>query len=495
MVNSVRKTVSGVALLLLVMSVSSCGIFSPNLARRHRNTSSTNLVDKIGGDPQTFVNAEMNSYIAPAVASTKVQFNLLSLSDRGQEAYINAASRLATDAGGLSKIVNTNFNFDKAAVPSITYVSKTVKRSLVFTVQKHEYSFEGNAVVFNIPGGRIANLGLEVQIDGDKLKFRSWDKFVSDVLTLNLGSVSSAQKWSANLNLSAKGTGEVSLNGSDSTEGGSTATDGLTHTVVNGGITTVNNNQMVRSDKDSGSTSTGVKGTTELGGSASAGYEGNYQTTLNLNPQILKLSGTLRDNGRSISLLQESGPSIDLSGNVNLSVEYELQDDWAMPAQFIKVKNLYDTSLKPKPVDSLKISTGIVFFPDIQQDIHGRLNYQFLYRQVRGGERHLPEARQKVKLLAGSVPYDNNKHHKDNPVILVRKEDIRPKSYQLEKGGVILKLKNNELKFESFNEAASFMQYLVDLRDTGANLSGVTISGTAVAAPDFTTLRITTKQL
>ncbi|PIF45485.1 hypothetical protein CLU96_2491 [Chryseobacterium sp. 52] len=355
--------------------------------------------------------------------------------------------------------------------------------------------------VFNNMGDRVSYLELSLNIPkGEKSIFNSWDKYVTDKLTLNLGKVTSAQNWNASVNVSAKGNAEVSLKGSNTSEDFSSGKEASTILVNTGTGTNTNNYEVLSTDKDTGSKSNSAKLGAELGGSGTIGYTDKYESSLDLSSQILKLSGTLSEN--KMVLRQESGPGIDLGGNIVVSIEYSLTDDWAVPVQFSKIGNLYAKSGLPNSVENLSKSYFMVFFPDIKESIKGKLDYTFLYRQVLKGNKHIPEARQKVKYKYGKVESKDNEllkkaGYKDGNIDLIRPQDIRPKAYVIRKGGseANLGLTGNELKFETAFEAAAFLSYIKDLSLNTMPFNNLRFSTEPLLAEHIADLKIITLSL
>lgn len=304
--------------------------------------------------------------------------------------------------------------------------------------------------------------------------------------------MSSAQQWSANASLAAQANLQTSLSGSNTNNG----LDTTTQIVVVSPTDAVGNTNTTTGTNSLSNSSTKGTGTTrgfQYRASAGLAFTDTYNTSLDLTSQILKLSGTLGE--RKFQLRQEGGPGIDLNGNVVVSVQYELTDDWAKPVHFVKFDKLYDDKHKPIVVDSLNIGELTVVFPDLQQDITGILDYDFLYRQVRHGNRHIPEARQKVKLWSGEVLSNQNQTLDKKPVVLVRKEDVRPKAYTLMAGTFNLNVENKLLMFESADEALTFLHYLGDLLKSQPRVTGVSFMGNDLNVKGYEALRIKTLQL
>ena len=488
-------------ILPLVFLMSSCGMFrDKNLAKRYRNNRNEGTFAN-SVDPQTFVQVDLQTILVNEPKEKEVKYNLLSLSDKGQEAFINSINAKSTSSGQLVDLLTTNFNFSKEEKPKIKIIPKTIKKTLLFTVDRLKYHFDPitKTTTFNTLGDRISFLELSVQLaPSTNAIFNSWDKYVTDKITLNLGKVSSAQNWNASLSLSAKGVAETSLSGSNTTEDFNSDKNSNTTTLVNTGSgnsnTNANSYELLSTDKGVGSNTKSLKASGELGGNATVGFSDKYETSLDLSSQILKLSGTLAEN--KILLRQEGGPGIDLSGNIVVSVEYAITDDWAPPVQFIKAGNLYNAGV-PNPLGSMTTSFLTVIFPDIKNNVKGELDYSFLYRQVNKGNKHLPEARQKVKYRYGNVPYSDNSVINKSLVDLVKTQDIRPKAYvlRLVGGSVNLALNGREIKFETTAEAAIFLTYVKDLTQAGLALNSLTINGAALTSADVANLILVTLQL
>lgn len=461
---------SGAVFILLFAN--SCGIFlDKNLAKRYTNHSNARVFGALGDAAQGFVKVELNSVMLTESKEKEIKYNLLSLTDKGQEAFINSANSKTAKSEDLMKVLSSNFAFSQQDKVKVKIIPKTVKKTLIFTIDR-EFAMrdeKDGPITFNNNGDRISYLELILKIPKDnKGIFNSWDKYVTDKVTLNLGKVTSAQNWNASLNVSAKGNAEMSLAGSNSTEDFISGKEAATVLVNTGNGSNSNTYELLSTDKASGSKSNSAKAGAELGGSATVGYSDKYETTLDLSSQILKLSGTISEN--KMILRQEGGPGIDLSGNIVVSVEYSLTDDWAVPVQFLKAGKLYGDSGQPNTTDAITLSYLMVFFPDIKQNIRGLLDYSFLYRQVLKGNRHIPEARQWVKYKYGTVESSDNvlikeAGYTDGCVDLIRPQDIRPKAYFIRHTGSAndLKFNNVALRFETAFEAASFLTYIRDL--------------------------------
>jgi len=479
----------------------SCGAFrDKNLAKRYRNNLNLGTFAN-SVDPQLFVQVDLQTILVNEAKEKELKYNVLSLSDKGQEAFINSINAKSASSSQLMELLTSNFNFSKEEKSKIKIIPKTIKKTLLFTVDRLQYHFNptNSTTTFNTLGDRVSYLELSLRLaPSSHAIFNSWDKYVTDKITLNLGKVSSAQNWNASLSLSAKGVAETSLSGSNTNEDFNSDKNSNTTTLINTGSGTSNTNatnyELLSTDKGVGTNTKSLKASGELGGNATIGFSDKYETSLDLSSQILKLSGTLSEN--RILLRQEGGPGIDLSGNIVVSVEYSITDDWAAPIQFLKAANLYTANV-PNPLGSISTSYLTVIFPDIKNNIKGELDYSFLYRQVNKGNKHLPEARQKVKYRYGYVPYSDNTVINKNVIDLVKTQDIRPKCYvlKLTVGGANLALNGQDMRFESIAEAGVFLTYIKDLTNAGLALNPLTINATPLTNSDVPNLILITTQL
>ncbi len=493
-------------LLIIPLLITSCGIFKDkNLAKRYRNR--TNKIFENSLSPQLFVEVDLNTSLLSSPKTTNIKYNILSLTDKGQEAYINSINSKAQETKELIKSISTNFNFNKSLKLKTKIIPNTLKKTLIFTVNhirsskidrvKNKLLDNNKVTVFNNLGNRVAYLELGLRLSGkDALIFNSWDKYVTDKTTLNLGKVSSTQNWNASIEASAKGTGAITLTGSNSKIDNLNNTQGNSILLNTGENNTSSSSYQIISDNNDTNTKTNsLSSSGELGGNATIGYTDTYQTSVDLSSEILKLSGTLAE--KNIILRQESGPGIDLSGNIIVSIEYKITDDWAMPIKFSKLSELYDGKNKPKSPSIIKNEFLLVVFPDLKTDIKGELDYKFLYRQVNKGNRHLPEARQKVTYYHGEVKSKDNNLLKANKglVTLIKKEEIRPKGYLIGfNKSKILRLNNEELRFETTSEAINFLAYLNDLVIQKIPIKGISLNGKSITTNEITKLKILTFQ-
>jgi len=484
-------------LISLVFVCTSCGFLSRlggiNLAKRYRNTDNVKLF-KVATDPQSFVQVDMNSYILQNnTPAPELKYNILSLTREGQAQLIKTLGEKFTVKEEFVKQLNSNFTFAKKADPTVKIIPKTIKKSIILTVERLQYQKKPNGpAIFDLPGDRVSYLEIFLNISDDKnAKFDSWDKYVTDHLTLNLGKVSSAQQWTASVNLAAQTNTQTTLSGSNTKVGLDTSSQSVI--VIPGDLTgSSTTNTNTAGNSNTGVTGTGLANGFQIGGNAGASISDTYNSSQDLTTRILKLSGSLGP--KKMVLRQEGGQGIDLSGNVVVSLTYELTDDWAKPLMFTKFKDFYNNAGAITEFAALKSSVLTVIYPDVKQDITGSLDYSFLYRQVNHGNRHIPEARQKVTFWYGNVKNDSNLVI-TKPLVLIKKEDIRPKSYTLVNGANPLLITGKQPLFETVTEAAEFLHYLGDLIKQHNGVPGITVNGNAINSAYYDNLTIQTNNL
>lgn len=483
-------------LLILSACISSCSLFDRNLAKRYRNVNE-NIFDANTGNAQNFVDIGLNSsLIKDGTASTPV-YNLFSLAPEGQAELIKSIDNNTANLKELIDQITTNFSFNKEAKPNIKIIGNTVSRSLVFTVDRKfaVINAAGTTAIVNGKADRIDFLELQLDIPtASPATFNSWDRFVTKFANLDLGKVSQSQQFSAALNLNANAGTEATLTGSNTTEAfDSNKETSLTQMVGPSGTNTATNNstgELITTGKTNGVTGTSAKVTAGLGASGNLTYSDKYETSLDLRSRIIDLSGSLSD--KKMIIRQESGPGLDLSGNQTIILDYALSEEWKV-ARFAKFKELYANGL-PLSISSLKNNYLTVIFPDIKNDVIGKMSYQFLYRQVNKGSRHIPEARQKVTYKFGQV--GKIPSTPAISVILIKKSDIRPKAYELSTPANVLLVNGHQLVFETVLDAENFLHYLGALLELPhSNLSQVTINGAPLTPTLFKAFTIKINQL
>lgn len=486
---------------LLILAIGllfvSCSLFRKNLAKRYRNVSENIFRADPSETADKFVTVDVVSKLVIQTSNTTPVYNLLSLTPQGQGELIKAIDSKSTSLTMLIDQVTTNFTFNKEPKQNIKIIGNTLYKSLNFTVDRKFAVLDSlkENVVFNTRADRVDFLELRMEIpEQDPVVFNTWDRFVTKFANLNLGHVTQSSQFSASLNLNANIGRESIFVGTNATESFDSNKEGNSLEIVgpsNGNtITDLSTGELLRTGKVGGSSSDTKKNTSGLGASGNLTYSDKYETSLDLRSRIIDLSGSLSD--KKISIRQEGGPGIDLSGTQTVLLEYKLEDDWAV-ARYIKFKQLFSASIPIAPGSLVKDYLTVIF-PNLTKDIVGLFSYQFLYRQVNAGSKHIPEARHKVKyrfghvgIKAGSQPLS---------VKLIKREDIRPKSFEITNAvGTPLKFFGDILLFETALDAENFLHYLGAIVSTSGTVANCYIGSNPVNSTLFSSLTIKTKQL
>ncbi|KAA5547515.1 hypothetical protein [Adhaeribacter rhizoryzae] len=375
----------------------------------------------------------------------------------------------------------------ETSAPKVKMFPLSINKSIVFSVDR-KWASEGSTNekrVFNRIGDRLTNLEISLTLDGTHpIEFNSWDKFVSDWVTVDLGKVTSSQQWSATANISATA--------------GSKKTDSDKNTITNA-IATKTGKADINQTENNNSSGTGAENvngnefSSSIGPSANLNFIDKYESSLNLLMSRMKFSGTL--GRRDMVLRQEGGFGIDLSGNTSVSVELNYTGGYASPIYVFKVQDYYNAAGNPNLLSALKKEIILWYFPDIKNTLSGFLRFKYLYRHVKpGSPKHIPEARQSVLYKYGEVGYDP-KYSSPQLVELIRPEDFKPITYRirfLHTGNMVeLQWNNKIINFEKAEEAAAFIEYLISLGSTAApNYSSLTPSPSGVNLKDFQIIKI-----
>jgi hypothetical protein len=207
----------------------------------------------------------------------------------------------------------------------------------------------------------------------------------------------------------------------------------------------------------------------------------------------MKLSGTLSK--EKMTLRQEGAFGIDLSGNTSVSVDLTFKGDYASPIFVYKITKLYDNNNVAIPVANLVKSKTMWIFPNVTTSTTATLQYKYLYRHVRNwSKKHIPEARQRVDNYYGEVGHGvatDESYVAPINVDLIKPEDFKPVTFRIGTGtgaGIqYLNWDNEIINFETSNDAASFLEYLVTISKT--THSYVTIT-TIPANNDLSNFRV-----
>ncbi|MBA9078787.1 hypothetical protein [Rufibacter quisquiliarum] len=443
---------------LIILITTSC----VNLSRRFKNHDFVWVNKK---DLKKYVNIQTESYniiedSKPSTSSKDVSNFVRELSPEGQAEIFKALSSKSTSIDQFATSLTHKLVINNSSPSKIRVFPTTINKSIVFSVDRRWVSEGGNEDyrTFNRIADRLTNLEVSLDLpDSGNIEFNSWDKFVTDWVTVDLGKVTSSQQWSATANVSAStsaktyGSNKSTLSNTIATKSGKSDI-GLTE-----------NSDL---NNSGGEILKGNEHSTSIGPSASLNLTDKYETNINLLLSRMKLSGTISKS--SIVLRQEGAFGVDLSGNTSVSVQYNFNGDYADPITIFKVPDYYKAT-EAIPVASLLKNTAKWFFPNITEPVPGYLKYKYLYRHVnKNTVKHIPEARQSVTFFYGEI--GQTSEIPPLKIDLIKPEDFKPITYRigLETGGTIQYLKWDDeiINFETASEAASFVEYLINLSKT-----------------------------
>jgi hypothetical protein len=464
----------------MVVFLSSC----VNLSRRfksHQNYWVNN------DDVKKYVNVSAETYnISEITKSPTATKDLFTLTPEGQAELIKALAAKTNNVDDLITGLTKKLSSDATSTVRVKVFPITINKSIVFSVDRRWVS-EGyipDGRIFNRIADRLLNLEMSVNLPSSSLlKFNSWDKFVTDWVTVDLGKVTSSQQWSATANVNASLTEKITNTNKLNTEqslGTKSGKADISQTETTGSEKKTNDGTEVNETSST------------LGPSANLNITDKYETSLNLLLSRMKLSGTLSK--EKMTLRQEGAFGVDLSGNTSISVEYIYNGEYATPISVFKIPNYYTTGTAI-PAATITKNKIMWIFPNISSTVTGTIQYKYLYRYVRKwSKKHIPEARQRVYNYYGEVGYGDSKDDGYIPPIsfdLIKAEDLKPVTYRVGTGSGLafqyLNWDNEIINFETAIEAANFMEYIINLSKTTKAYGAITNTPTS---HDFSSYRI-----
>lgn len=304
-------------------------------------------------------------------------------------------------------------------------------------------------VYFNDPGDRVMNLEVNLRLPANSLfAFADWDKFQSQFLNVDLGSVSSTLNLSLAAEVAANASGKIT------TTGGNT---GKNFTVTDSTGNSGSETGTAGSLSDETGFTFGPKVTGSIGS--------QYVSSQTLANQYLRFNGILRPDGFNIR--QDGAPGNDLSGNSEVFVTLKYTGtDWAS-LTFHRFKDLYKDG-KPNAWGNVTLSTVESFYPNVSADISADVDFNFLFRNATSGRRHIPESRQRVTHAYG--------RSKSKSCVILPAVDLKPAQFKLVMGANALLLNSTEVVLQ---DAASAAQLLAWLRQAGTLPGAFTVGGNA----------------
>ena len=503
---------SSIFSLFLAILISSCNV-NVNLAKRYKN-SKEQFLWVSDADVKKYVSLDFNStYISSNVPTVEVKTaNTKSFFDLSPEAQVELIKYSITKAANydqvitdLKKLLDPDKPTTSTPSSSVKFISPVIKKSLQFAVQKAWYSANytldgSNKIIketryFTLQGERINYLDITFGTESNNIEFNSWDKYVTNWATIDLGKVSAAQTWNATLNLTNSATLTSTGTNTELLENTTSNSSSLT----NAEKTT--QSQTGDATKGANTAVLGSGATLTTGGNAGISYNDKFETSQNLSNRILAFSGLLKP--KSLAITQESGAGIDLSGTYNVGVEIIFTGDFAKLI-FNRFEKLY-SNRSAVPEATLTLTSSTVFYPDVTENIIAHIRYKYLYRKITAGSAHLPEARQKVTYYYGELGYpkveekydaeyyksQKNKGIPATEVVLIKKDEFKPITFRImNASGNVLNFDNTPLQFETLDDATKCMQYLIDILGSGTSSSRFTVNASPLTSNMLPGLKI-----
>jgi hypothetical protein len=491
-----------------IIIFSSCS--SPKLAKRYK---SSNNVWIHNNSVQDYVKVKTNAYkTLSKKKEDKQEETFKSLFDLSTKAQSEIMKKVILKADSLTILgLTTELNAkpkknskktdDKGG--KVTYQTKfqnnLINKNIVFSVNRVFTSSGEQFKTINKVGDRIQYLDLSLEIsNSNKLKFENWNKFENDYATADFGSITSSKSISAEISIGYESSANLDATNTTNLEGNS---DNKITTVTDSSILDVNEGENNSNTTNQSNSETNVLTNTikKLNNTVNKLTEyskitPNAKLTANdkldeqrqFKAQILKLTGTLNDNGFEIK--QEGFEGINLKGNTSINVDLKYNGEYNEPIKFVKFENLYETEKtgsKPNPYKKLNKTITNLFYPKLEEDIKAKIGYRYLYRSIRGGDKYIPEYKHKVKYLFGEVP---NATTEGEEFILVKKSDFHPTVFQIKKKSIALKLEGQALNFEKKEHAIEFLSWLIFSNDSSFYNSKLNIQ-------DLSELKIVQKEI
>ena len=444
-----------------------------NLAKRFKGQQSYWISTQ---DAKKFVEVQAETYnIAEPAKSPSTPRDLFSLTPEGQAELIKAlAGKVTTTPEDFINSLTKKLSSENNTTAKVKVFPTTITKSIVFSVDRKWASegYQDDRRIIDRIGDRLSNLEVSVNIPvGSQIQYNSWDKFVTDWVTVDLGKVTSSQQWSATTNLSATIGSKVT--GADKSISSST-------TGTKTGKADISQTESTSSNSSGSETNKGTEVSTSVGSSGSLNFTDKYETSLNLLLSRMKLSGTLSK--EKMTLRQEGTFGIDLSGNTSVSVDLTFKGEYAPPIYIYKIAKFYDNNNAAIPVVNLVKNKTMWVFPNVTGSTTGTLQYKYLYRHVRNwSKKHIPEARQRVDNYYGEVGHGATtakSYVAPINVDLIKPEDFMPVSYRIGTGtgaGIqYLNWDSEIINFENSNDAASFLEYIITISKTTQTYGTIT---------------------
>jgi len=302
----------------------------------------------------------------------------------------------------LNSLSNVYLNPEEV-MPSDDYVRKDLR--LIFSVsRKREYKKAVTHGPSLSPADRLEYIRISLVLKDPSLRFTEWNLYSTEYGSIDIGDVS----FSRSLDISASASATGKNDGPD--------------------ISAEAKSSLSRKEDQS------------------------------VKYRYLRLNG--RMNERGIEMEEEGTRETDLAGNIIVEVSLEFESTGELVTRIL---NLRDSSGIFNGPEKLFVESYEVSVPDIKKVkkvIEADLKMDYIYRNVRKGEKTFPEWDDRVKYYEGSVT---------KPVILFKDTDYVPDFCGIgigqgeKKEFIVLKKPDGEiypLIFRTYSEAADFQEWL-----------------------------------
>lgn len=367
------------------------------------------------------------------VARSKNNPVVMQLSADGQAQLVESIGSKCKTADDLYKYLGKGF----PGGPSIGEISRThFTVRIIFSIQKIENQYN--------PANRITRIELNLSDLPEKLRFAKWDKFETEYGEADLGKISLTKSGSIGARLSP------TLSGS-------------------------------------------VVGVGEIGTSVAR----EKTEEVSLKQRYISLTGALSP--RKVNLIQEGVTGLDLEGNASIDLTIEFNPKIIETHKVFKFSAL-NTSSGPKQSEDINFQLINLRIPELNlinsltNGIQCSLSGKYVLRHVVDGHQTITEGDDSVIFIRGKI-----KTIPANIELLPKHElkQLRARYYFYSSPSLGKQLAidlpgktNCPLDFASYDEAESFLSWLVETQSTKVSDHQLKMSGVPLAKREISNLRI-----
>lgn len=478
---------------LILIIIFSCN--SPKIIKRYKSSKNIWLHDNSVDD---YVQVRVNSFKTEKEEikkSKKMNKTFFDLPEKSQKVILEAWTNQKKDfdISPLIKELNTETDASKPSGQEglvkykTKYVNSSLNKNIVFSVIRVYTSDDDNFKTMNEVGDRIKFVDLELKIPDSNIQIVSWNKFENDYAIVDFGSITSQKgiKGEVSVGYDLSGGSTISDNSSIETNfTNSNVTNSrnaasvietiepISETVENSN--SIENSELLGSKTSDGSSNI-INKLFKMTPSASIAANDNLGENRKFQTEILKLTGTLHDDGFEIR--QEGYEGVNLKGNTTINIDLVYDGEYQEAIRLTNFDNLFkddNGDYVPNQYDKLNITYTNLFVPKIKDSITANVSYKYLYRSIKSGDKFIPEYKHRVKFYYGEYP------NKLNPdfikFALIKERDFHPDLYYIANKNQELKLDNNNLLFETKQNALLFLSWILFKDDKNFNSKHLNIS-------------------